>query len=61
MTNDMRSIIAIIAHPFIYMRGISEAHGDIGITYGTPDSLRSIAYDIGREHALSADKCECCG
>lgn len=47
----MRQYLAIIRHPRIYRLGRAEAFLSTGMTYGHPDSLRSVAYDTGRNHA----------
>ena len=37
-------------HPRIYRLGRSEAHHALGMTYGDPESRKSTAYDMGRNH-----------
>lgn len=46
----MKNLLAIALHPRIYLLGRSEAYSPFGMTYDHPDSLRSIAYDMGRNH-----------
>lgn len=49
-----RHTLAKLLHPRIYRLGQAEAYDTIGRTYRHPDTLRSLAYDLGRE---SADPC----
>lgn len=42
--------LAILLHPRIYLLGRREAHSSFGVTYDHPYTLRSIAYDMGRNH-----------
>ena len=42
--------LAIVLHPRIYLLGRREAYSDFGMTYDHPYSLRSLAYDMGRNH-----------
>lgn len=43
--------LAIVLHPRIYLLGRSEAYSSFGMTYDdNPESMRSIAYDMGRNH-----------
>jgi len=46
----MMKYLAVLFHPRIYLLGRKEADGGIGMTYGHPETARSIAYDIGRNH-----------
>jgi hypothetical protein len=46
----MKNLLAIALHPRIYMLGRSEAFASYGMTYGHPESMKSIAYDMGRNH-----------
>jgi hypothetical protein len=39
---------AVILHPAAFIRGVIESAGSVGMTYGPPDSRRSVAYDYGR-------------
>lgn len=39
----------ILFHPLAFLRGWRESSGELGMTYGSPDSGRSIAYDLGRD------------
>lgn len=42
--------LAVLLHPRIYLLGRREAHSAFGMTYDNPESMRSMAYDIGRTH-----------
>lgn len=46
----MKRYLAIVAHPRIYLLGRREAYSVFGMTYDHPYSLRSVAYDMGRNH-----------
>lgn len=47
----LRHAFAILRHPRIYRRGRKEACGGLGMIYcGSPDHLKSVAYDLGRTH-----------
>jgi hypothetical protein len=54
----LRHAFAILSHPRIYLRGRKEAHDSVGMTYcGNPENMKSVAYDMGREHgAMRRDK-----
>ena len=41
-------IAAVILHPAAFIRGVIESAGSVGMTYGHPDTRRSVAYDHGR-------------
>ena len=40
--------IVILLHPRIYRQGRQEAFSSYGMTYGHPYTLKSLAYDFGR-------------
>lgn len=42
--------LAILLHPRIYLLGRREANDAFGMTYSHPESIRSVAYDMGRNH-----------
>lgn len=44
----IRPVVARVMHPRIYRLGYREHHSAFGMTYRHPDTLRSIAYDLGR-------------
>ena len=50
MIAKLKQYFAITIHPRIYMLGRSEAFASYGMTYGHPESIKSIAYDMGRNH-----------
>jgi hypothetical protein len=43
-----RAVLAVILFPRLYRLGVRERFDSFGMTYGHPDSLRSVAYDTGR-------------
>lgn len=47
--------LAVLLHPRIYLLGKREAHSAFGMTYNHPETLRSIAYDVGRTHGEQED------
>lgn len=47
----IRKYLAIVRHPHTYRQGRSEAFLSTGLTFAHPESLRSVAYDMGRNHA----------
>lgn len=51
MSTLTRWMLAVILHPRIYRLGKREAFHGYGMTYDHPESLRSTAYDIGRNQA----------
>jgi len=46
----LHQYLAIVLHPRIYLLGRREAYSGFGMTYDHPYSLRSLAYDMGRNH-----------
>lgn len=42
--------LAVLLHPRVYLLGRREAYSSFGMTYDNPESMRSIAYDMGRNH-----------
>lgn len=49
----MRRYLAIVRHPLVYRQGRREAFLSTGLTFTQPESLRSVAYDMGRNHGES--------
>jgi hypothetical protein len=49
------NLLAAILHPRITRLGYIESDGDVGMTYGHPDTLRSRAYDFGRSLGRNDD------
>ena len=43
-----RAVLAVILFPRLYRLGVHECFDSFGMTYGHPDSFRSVAYDVGR-------------
>ena len=50
MFDKVKFIVAMYLYPRIFDLGYSEGEGSFGMTYdNNPNSLRSIAYDLGRD------------
>jgi hypothetical protein len=45
----VRQLFAVLLHPKTYRMGKAEAFMSTGMTWGDPDSFRSVAYDVGRD------------
>lgn len=44
----MIAIACVLSAPVVFVRGFIEGAGQVGMTYGRPNSRRSVAYDMGR-------------